>query len=456
MERRSSDESLRQRQRARFRRLFPGCLERLDWSADRIGEFRQHALRRLLAVAMARSPWHRGRLAGIDPRTFSEADLHHLPVMTKAELLDHFDDIVADRRLSRDRCERHLEARAGSYLLDRYQVLASGGSSGRRGIFVYGWDAWSLCWASLVRFQLRDWTTDPALTDVPRITAVLGAARPTHFSSAIGRTFSTPEAPRMVFAVGSPIDEIVAGLNRLQPTILTGYSSFLPQLAHHARAGRLRIAPRRVIGISEPLLPEAKQVLRETWRVPVGTAYGMTEGLFAGFCGRATHLPDDFVLVEPVDEHARPVPEGSRATSLVITNLYNHDLPLIRYEVPDEITVLVGRCECGSAMRRIADPQGRLDDTFHYPGGHHVHPHVFRSVLAGHRSIVEYQVHQTRHGADVRILTEEPVDTQAIERELSHQLSVTGLSHPEVAVAPVPALDRLPTGKLQRFVPLPS
>jgi hypothetical protein len=77
-------------------------------------------------------------------------------------------------------------------------------------------------------------------------------------------------------------------------------------------------------------------------------------------------------------------------------------------------------------------------------------------VLAGHRSIVEYQVRQTRQGADVRVITREPVDTEAIERELSRQLSGTGPSDPQVAVAAVSALDRLPTGKPQRFVPLPS
>jgi phenylacetate-coenzyme A ligase PaaK-like adenylate-forming protein len=39
------------------------------------------------------------------------------------------------------------------------------------------------------------------------------------------------------------MSEIVAGLNEMQPTALTGYASMLLALAHEAKAGRPRIAP---------------------------------------------------------------------------------------------------------------------------------------------------------------------------------------------------------------------
>ena len=50
--------------------------------------------------------------------------------------------------------------------LDEFHVIASGGSSGQRGVFVYGWDAWATCYASIARFQQRDWSADPALVGV--------------------------------------------------------------------------------------------------------------------------------------------------------------------------------------------------------------------------------------------------------------------------------------------------
>lgn len=37
----------------------------------------------------------------------------------------------------------------------------------------------------------------------------------------------------------------------------------------------LRIAPRRVVAISVPLLPEARQLIHETWGAPIAHGYAM-------------------------------------------------------------------------------------------------------------------------------------------------------------------------------------
>ena len=450
------DEALRRRHVADFEAIAPEYLGRIEWPADRIEDERRRALRALLALAVERSPWHRKRLGAIDLSRLSEADIESLPVMTKTDLMENFDDVVTDRRVTRELCERHLDAAAtdDKYLLGEYHVVASGGSSGQRGVFVYGWDAWAICWASMSRFPQRDWASDPRLAGVPRVAAVVAASKATHVSAAFRRTFSTPLSPEHLIPVSQPFEQIVAGLNQLQPTEVIGFSSALPRLAREARAGRLSISPRRVMAIAEPLLPEARATIREAWDVPIGSRYGMSEGVFAGFCGHATHLPDDLCLFEPVGADGRPVPPGVPSQRVYVTNLYNHVLPLIRFEVTDEVTVLDGACPCGSAFRRIADPQGRLDDTFVYPGGVSVHPHVFRSPLGQQRQIVEYQVRQTARGADVRVITEADIDCVFVALRIREALVAVGLDQPEVTVTRVVALDRQTSGKLKRFVPL--
>ena len=455
-QRAGGDDDLRRRHVAYFEGLLPGYVRRVDWPADRISGERLRALRRLLAAA-GKSSWHRRRLAGIDAARLSAADVASLPVMTKADLMDNFDDVITDRRITRDLCERHLrDAADGAYLRGEYRVVASAGSSGRRGVFVYGWDAWAICWASMMRFPHRDWAIDPALAGVRRVAAVVAAARPAHVSAAFRHTFSTARTPEHLIPVSQPTGQIVAALNRRQPTELIGFSSVLPQLAREAQAGRLRIAPRRVMAISEPLLPEARAAIQQAWDVPAGSRYGMSEGLFAGFCGHASHLPDDLCLFEPVDAAGRPVPEGVRSQRVYVTNLYNHVLPLIRYEVTDEVTVLAGTCPCGSAFRRIADPQGRLDDTFTYPGGVSIHPHLFRSALGQHQQIIEYQVRQTPRGAAIRVVTNAPLDTVRVATMIRQALAAAGLAQPQVSLAQAASIDRQPTGKLKRFIPLPS
>ena len=52
--------------------------------------------------------------------------------MTKADLMENFDRIVTDERLSLGLVNDHLETvTTGSYLLDGYTAVTSGGSTGR-------------------------------------------------------------------------------------------------------------------------------------------------------------------------------------------------------------------------------------------------------------------------------------------------------------------------------------
>jgi phenylacetate-CoA ligase len=117
----------------------PDHIERLRWDRARIRRHQRDQLRRLLATAIAGSPFHARRLRGVDPERFELADLASLPTMTKSEMTANLDDVFVDRRLDRAMLERHL-AETGSEpscLLDEYLVLASGGSSGERGMFVF-------------------------------------------------------------------------------------------------------------------------------------------------------------------------------------------------------------------------------------------------------------------------------------------------------------------------------
>ncbi len=88
----------------------PDHVRRLQWSREQVESTQREGLRALLAHASEHSPFHRRRLAGIDPGSFELADLGRLPVMTKAEMMESLDDVFTDRRLSRDVVQRALAA----------------------------------------------------------------------------------------------------------------------------------------------------------------------------------------------------------------------------------------------------------------------------------------------------------------------------------------------------------
>ena len=126
---------------------------RLGWDAGRLADFQRERLRVLLGHAAGHSPFHARRLRGFDTSRFELADLTRLPTMTKDQMMAGFDEIVTDRRLTRRRVERHLAASTTepALLLGRYVCLASGGSSGLRGVFVQAAEEYADFIASVVR-----------------------------------------------------------------------------------------------------------------------------------------------------------------------------------------------------------------------------------------------------------------------------------------------------------------
>jgi phenylacetate-coenzyme A ligase PaaK-like adenylate-forming protein len=171
----------RQQHVARFRELFAEHVTALDWDASQLRRAQDDRLRRLVRTAVERSRWHRERLAGLDLATLTAADVSGLPVMTKSDLMDNFDAIVTDRRLTLEACERHVDSlRDDSYMLDTFHVIASGGSSGQRGVFVYDWDAWATCYSSIARFPTRDRKLHHELEEKSPVVVAVAASKPSH------------------------------------------------------------------------------------------------------------------------------------------------------------------------------------------------------------------------------------------------------------------------------------
>ncbi|HEX4183039.1 MAG TPA: hypothetical protein VHY34_07265 [Caulobacteraceae bacterium] len=446
-------ESLRLRQLDAVRSGLREHVDRLAWSAERLEQERRDRLRELVKTAIEKSPWHRARLRGVDPTTFEAPDLATLPTMTKSDLVRHFDRIVTDERLTAARVKAHIDGLVSrpEYLFDNYVVVVSSGSSGAECSVPYAWDAWVSCYLGAIRSLTRQ------LGGAPVSAAVIAAGSPEHTSRALFQTFSDPATLALhPFPATAPLDEIIAGLNAVQPDVLMAYPSALAEIVQQASSGPLRIKPRIVITASEPLLPNTRIAVERAFGVSIQNWWFSSEaGPMAIGCGQGSslHLSEDLLIVEPVDEHNQPAPVGAPSAKVLVTNLYNHALPLIRYEITDEVTLLAEPCRCGSAHRLIADPHGRMSDTFIY-GEIRIHPSVFRAVLEAHPTIYQYQVRQTANGAD--LVVQGTADTERIAHEVAESLASHGLASPDVSVVCAGNIARLQTGRIQRFIPLTS
>lgn len=437
----------------------PRHLRHLQLEPEQLRALQRTRLRELLRVAQRRSAFHARRLQSVDPETFELDQLSTLPTMTKDEVLDEFDALVTDREVTLERAFAHLRETDGNGMMNgQYKVVTSAGSSGRVGVWVYDEHAWDELQATNMRMVFRDLLHHPAELLHRPTYAVVAASSPSHLSVQAAQGFRRGWVSVREFPVTMAFPELMKALDEVQPTSLTGYPSVLAELARASMQGELSISPKRVTCSAEPLLDEQRSMMESAWGVAVGNVWASSEaGPMAVGCFRAPgmHLSEDQVIFEPVDDEGRPVPPGQKAAKVYITNLFNHIMPLIRYELDDEITLLDEPCPCGSTLRRIKDIDGRFDEIFEYGHGVKVHSHVIRKALYQLESkMSDYQVFQTERGVQIALRTTGEVDVSKLRESLQNSLSNQGLQSPEVEIDTQGEFRRLPSGKLKRNVPL--
>jgi phenylacetate-CoA ligase len=438
------------------RRLRPYAA-RLGWDAGHLAAHQRDRLRELLGYAAEHSPFHARRLRGLDLGRFELGDLARLPVMTKAQMMTDFDDVVTDRRLSRRLVEQHLAASAHEpgLLLDQYVCLTSGGSSGLRGLFVQTLGEFADFVASLVRPGYARAMAAGGPQPEGLVLGIVAAASPVHSSGFGAAVAAGPPVTLIPAPATLPLPEIVARLNAAAPPALLGYASKLAELAGEQLAGRLRITPRSVTSVAELLTPADRVIIERAFAVPVIDAFVSTEGL-AGHSepgGSVLRFASDMCLAELAGEDNNPVPAGVPSAKVLVTNLHNLTQPLIRYELTDRFTRPQATAAAGWVHASI---DGRADEVFRY-GTVAVHPHVIRAALAGEAVVREYQVRQAGNGIEVACVTGGRLDAAALAARLEHALRQAGLPGPRVSITLAEAITRdAKTGKVSRFIPLPG
>jgi len=429
--------------------------QRLGWDAGQLAAHQRDRLRVLLGHASEHSPFHARRLRGLDPERLELTDLARLLVMTKSQMMASFDDVVTDRRLSRRLVEQQLAAspHESGLLLDQYVCLASGGSSGLRGVFVQTLGEYADFVASLVRPGYARALAAGGPPPGGLVLGIVAAASPVHSSGFGAAVAAGPPVTLIPAPATLPLPEIIARLNAAQPPALLGYASKLAEVAREQLAGRLRIAPRSVTSVAELLTPPDRAVIERAFAVPVINAFVSTEGLVGHSepGGSVLRFASDMCLAELVDDDNNPVPAGVPSAKVLVTNLHNLTQPLIRYELTDRFTRPDAIPEAGWLHASI---DGRADEVFRY-GSVAVHPHVIRSALAGEAMVREYQVRQAGNGIEVACVTGGDLDAAALAARLEHALRQAGLTGPCVSITLAEAITRDPkTGKVRRFIPL--
>ncbi len=98
---------------------------------------------------------------------------------------------------------------------------------------------------------------------------------------------------------------------------------------------------------------------------------GLLRYLREGARGRTPaglHVFEDLVVIEPVDERDRLVPDGVAGDKLLESVLSGRTLPLLHYELTDRVRLATRARPCGLPFRLIEAVEGRTDDLMQLPG----------------------------------------------------------------------------------------
>ena len=418
-----------------------------QWQRTALEAHQQRSLHQLRRFAAARSPFYCRFHEGLENRPLSE-----LPILTKATLMENFDDVVTDRSLRLDDLEAHLRQNTGDLFRNRYVVLATSGSTGRRGVFLFN-DAE---WMNALAFISRPMAWAGLTTSIrkPPRSAFIVSTTPWHYSARVSSSLSTRLLPALRLDATERLEQMVRRMNEWQPEVLAAYPSVLKALAEEQIAGRLRIRLRSVATSAEVLTEETRRRVRQAWGVRIYDTYGATEyAPIAAECAHGRkHLFEDGAIIEIVDERGKAVPPGALGDRVLLTVFNRWTQPLIRYEISDMTRPIAGECDCGRKLQLIERIEGRVEEVLRFPSHLDsapvaIHPNVFHQALET-APVAGWQVAQMEDGLSVFVTgLRDDSWREQFPGALGRLLEAQGALPPVIRVVRVEALQRGATGK---------
>lgn len=254
---------------------------------------------------------------------------------------------------------------------------------------------------------------------------------------------------------GEDFERHWSSLIRYRPVWLYGYSTAIHMFARwiedRGKPGR-ELGVRLVVPTAEPITPDMEADIERVFGAPVQVEYGCGEvGAIAYSCKEGNlHLMTENVFVEILREDGTPADVGEQG-EVVITDLTNRAMPLIRYRLGDRSSLLPP-CVCDLPFPTMDRVQGRARDVIITPKGRR----VYGGLISYHMTALarsgsgfrQYQFIQTdEHSVEVRLIVDQeisPALAHSIERFVNENLD--GM---RVSVRRVDRIERARSGKLR-------
>jgi phenylacetate-CoA ligase len=418
-----------------FRRLSE--LKRIQHlSSEELSERQDWSLAEILNYATERSPYYRrwrysrGRVAASEAR----ARLSEFPYLEKRDLQDHQEALLArprPRRVTR-KTTGGSTGQPVTVVKDRLATAHEQAASW----LGYGWFG-----VRIGDRAARFWGSPHTLKRRLRFAAADFAMHRIRFSA-----FAFDE---------SDLERYWRRCLGFRPDYFYGYVSMLEAFAHFVRGrdydGR-DLSLKSVVATSEVLSPPQRELIESVFGARVQDEYGCGEvGPIAYQCEQGRlHVMSENLLVEVLTEKGELAGPGQTG-EIVVTDLNNRAMPLIRYRLGD--FAVVGRpCSCGRGFPVLENIRGRAYDFVERADGRRYHGEFFMYLFEDLRShglpIGQFQITQiARRALEILVVTPESASAE-VEARIGHQLG-DRLPGMEVTVRRVESIPREASGKMR-------
>jgi phenylacetate-CoA ligase len=358
-------------------------------SAEELQALQLSRLRTLLAHAYTSCPFYRRRLdaVGLHPADLRALhDLRVLPPLEKKEIQERVDDLVAQNWPRADRIANQTGGSTGTpvrFFLDRERKCSRAAATLRHNAWA-GWrpgDRAAVIWGAArdrpVEGRWARWRDrllrEPLWLDAAEITE-------------------------------QTLQRFRTALLRWRPTVVQAYARAAVVFARYLDAiGATIPAPRGLITSAEVLEDDDRALLERVFGCPVFNRYGSREvSVLASECEQHTglHVMAEglYIEIETANGPAGPGETGA----ILVTDLLNQAMPLIRYRIGDLGSWAEGVCPCGRRLPRLDRVAGRVTDFLVGCDGRLVSGIFLATYVVAHRpTLGQVQIRQNQAGAVV-------------------------------------------------------
>lgn len=242
--------------------------------------------------------------------------------------------------------------------------------------------------------------------------------------------------------------EYVDAINAFRPEVIVAYVAPILKVAQWAQAnGRALHRPKLILSAAEALHEPQRAIIEHVFGCPAYNTYGCREFmLVAAQCShRGLHTNADHLRIEL----GAPVATEQGPREIIVTDLHNYGMPLLRYVNGDLATPTQARCSCGRNLPLLERVDGRTLDALRTAHGHFVPGEFIVYIFLNAKGIKRYQVVQrSLEKFDVSLVRDRDFD-ESVLALLRRELAKAVGDSVELDFHFVEDIPLTPTGKLR-------